>query len=87
MIEPIAISLEAANAYVAADHRHSVPARGHKFSVGAIQDGQLVGVAIVGGPTARLLDDGLTLEILRVLLDGPAQCVLVPVCDLLAVPA
>ena len=69
-MEPLALSLADANAYVAEHHRHSVPTRGHKFSVGAVHDGQLVGVAIVGRPTARLLDDGLTLEILRVCSTG-----------------
>ena len=42
----------------------------HRFAVGAVQDGQLVGVAIVGKPTARLLDDRRTLEILRVCTTG-----------------
>lgn len=30
----------------------------------------LVGVAVVGRPVARLLDDGLTLEVTRVATDG-----------------
>ena len=60
---------------MAAHHRHSVPAWGHKFSVGAVEGGQLVGVAIVGRPTSRQLDDGLTAEILRVCTEGrPNVC-------------
>lgn len=55
---------------MAEHHRHSVPARGHKFSIGAVRAGELVGVAIVGRPTARLLDDGRTLEILRLATQG-----------------
>ena len=37
---------------------------------GAVQDGKLVGVAVAGRPAARRLDDGKTLEILRVTTDG-----------------
>lgn len=33
-------------------------------------DGKLVGVAVAGRPVARRLDDGKTLEILRVATDG-----------------
>ena len=33
-------------------------------------DGQLVGVAIVGRPVSRYLDDGLTLEVNRLCTDG-----------------
>jgi hypothetical protein len=39
---------------------------GRKFALGAAVDGKLVGVAIAGRPVARKLDDGKTLEILRV---------------------
>lgn len=44
--------------------------RGHKFSIGCIVGGQLVGVAIVGRPVSRYLDDGLTLEVNRLCTDG-----------------
>jgi hypothetical protein len=46
--------------------RHRKPPRGFKFCVGVADDGDvLVGVAMVGRPVARMLDDGLTLEINR----------------------
>lgn len=64
------ISLRAANAYVAEHHRHHGPTRGHKFSIGAEHEGRLVGVAIVGRPVARALDDGTVAEVLRVCTDG-----------------
>jgi hypothetical protein len=51
-------------------HRHHRPPRGHKFSIGAALDQVLVGVAVVGRPVARMLDDGLTLEVTRVATDG-----------------
>jgi hypothetical protein len=48
------------------NHRHHGPPRGHKFSL-AIRDdgGKLVGVAIVGRPVARQLEDGWTVEVTR----------------------
>ena len=64
------LSLTDANAFVAKHHRHHKPVRGHKFSLGCIVGGQLVGVAIVGRPVSRYLDDGLTLEVNRLCTDG-----------------
>lgn len=52
-------------AYVAAHHRHSVPPRGMVFALGAAKGESLEGVAIVGRPVARPLQDGWTLEVLR----------------------
>ena len=55
------LSLREANAFVDRHHRHHKAVTGHKFSIGCSQDGQLVGVAIMGRPVSRYLDDGLTL--------------------------
>lgn len=66
----VPITLEDANDYVRRLHRHSKPTVGHKFSV-AVTDGDgWRGVAISGRPVARVLDNGLTIEILRVCTDG-----------------
>ena len=52
-------------------HRHHRSPRGHRFSLGvATDDGLLVGVAIIGRPIARRLDDGLSVEVTRVATDG-----------------
>ena len=59
------LSLREANAFVDRHHRHHKAVTGHKFSIGCSQDGQLVGVAIMGRPVSRYLDDGLTLEVNR----------------------
>jgi hypothetical protein len=59
-----------AAAFCAVYHRHLKPPVGHVFSLGVFVDRLLVGVAIVGRPVARLLDDGRTLEITRVAADG-----------------
>jgi hypothetical protein len=69
-VEAVPIHLREANEYVRQFHRHSLPPVGGKFAVGAAHDGRLVGVAIAGWPVARHLDDGRTLEVLRVCTDG-----------------
>ena len=70
MLKLIPVSLSDANAFVAEHHRHNKPVRGHKFSLGCEQDGTLVGVAIVGRPVSRYLDDGTTLEVNRLCTTG-----------------
>ncbi len=70
MLTLIPIPLKEANAFVAEHHRHHKPVTGHKFSLGCTQGGQLVGVAIVGRPVSRYLDDGRTLEVNRLCSTG-----------------
>lgn len=63
------ITLAEANEFVRIHHRHHKPVPGAKFcTAAAIElDGtwQVVGVAIVGRPVARMVDDGWTLEVNR----------------------
>lgn len=66
----VPVALDEAQAFVAQHHRHSQPPVGHKFSLAAAVGEQIVGVAIVGRPVARPLDDGWTLEVLRCCTDG-----------------
>ena len=66
----VCVELAEANDFVGRLHRHHKPAVGHKFSLGAELQGQLVGVAIVGRPVARHRDDGETLEVIRLCTDG-----------------
>lgn len=69
------VTLREANAFVIVMHRHSGPVTGCRFALGAFEADRLAGVGIAGRPSARLLDDGLTLEILRVATDGtPNAC-------------
>lgn len=56
--------------YITMWHRHHQPPIGCKFCIGVARDSVLVGVAIVGRPVARMLDDGLTLEVTRTATDG-----------------
>ena len=67
------LTLKVANNYVSEHHRHNKACRGHRFSIGALdQQGNLVGVAIIGRPVSRMLDDGLTAEVNRVCIADPS---------------
>lgn len=62
----IPVELKTANEFVRLYHSHNLPVAGHRFSIGAEHSGELVGVCIVGRPIARMLQDGVTAEVLRV---------------------
>lgn len=64
------ITLKEANSYVALHHRHHLPVRGHKFSLAVYVADEIHGVAIIGRSVSRILDDGATLEVLRLCTDG-----------------
>lgn len=76
MIRVVPLDLDEANAMVAAHHRHHEPVRGHRWSIGVVDDaGVLHGAAIAGRPLARLLPDRAVLEVSRVVTDGtPNAC-------------
>jgi hypothetical protein len=61
----VPVSFPIAAAFVAEHHRHHRSPVGHKFSLGLASGDELVGVAMVGRPVARHLDDGTTLEVNR----------------------
>lgn len=65
-------TLKEANKFVDMFHRHNKHCRGCKFCLALYNDNELVGVAICGRPIARNLDNGLTLEILRVCVKDTA---------------
>ena len=66
------ITHKAANEFVRLHHRHSRPTLGAIFCV-AVADDSVRGVAIAGRPVARRLDDGKTIEVLRVATDGASN--------------
>lgn len=70
MLEICHIELKDANAYVLAHHRHHKAVRGHRFSLACYEDGRLCGVAIVGRPRSRHIDQQNTVEVLRLCTDG-----------------
>lgn len=75
MLEIVPISFKDACAFIKAIHRHHPPPQGHKFSIGVTNGLKLVGVATVGRPVARILDNGKTAEVTRLCTDGtPNAC-------------
>lgn len=66
----VPVSFDEAKTFVRALHRHHGPPPGMKFAVGVAAGEQLVGVAMVGRPVSRHVDDGLTLEVNRTCTDG-----------------
>ena len=71
-LQMIPLSIKDANLFVQNFHRHNKPVHGAKFAVGASYKDALVGVAIVGRPVARRLDDGFTAEAVRVCVNDKA---------------
>lgn len=71
-IEVVAIELRQANEFVARHHRHHPPEVGHRFSIGVknVESGLLCGVAIVGRPKARMIDQHRVVEVTRLVTDG-----------------
>ena len=53
----------------------TAPGAGHLWSIGVAVGTKPVGVAIIGRPVARMLDDGYTVEVTRCTTDGtPNAC-------------
>jgi hypothetical protein len=65
------VTLRAARAYVDGHHRHLRAPAGAKLALSVRDDRDRVrGVALLGRPVARQLDDGFTIEVTRVATDG-----------------
>jgi len=65
------ITLREARAFVSAHHRHHKAPQGGLFAVAVSEGaGAPLGVAIIGRPVARHLDDGWTAEVTRLCTDG-----------------
>jgi len=70
MFKIVPMAIKEANKYVKKWHRHNKPVVAARWAIGVEKEGELVGVAIVGNPIARLLCDGKTAEVLRVATNG-----------------
>lgn len=70
MVRPI--SLDAARSFIAAHHRHNKPPHRVKFNIGLFVEQVMVGVCMVGRPVARMLDDGLAAEVVRLCVTDDA---------------
>lgn len=68
--EAAPIDLKQANDFVNKLHRHHDAVYRDKYRVAAKMDGKIVGVVQVGRPVSRMLDDGKTLEVVRLCTDG-----------------
>jgi len=74
-IKAIPLSREEVKSYIAENHRHHKPSLGEIFRLGATVDGKLVGVAQIGRPVSRALDNGKIVEVTRLCTDGtPNVC-------------
>lgn len=75
-IELRPITRDEAHAYIREHHRHHGAPVGELWRHAVHDDaGVIVGVATVGRPVARALDDGLTVEVTRLCTDGaPNAC-------------
>ena len=69
-LQIVPVSFAEANEFVRRHHRHHRPPVGCKFCVAVAAAGVIVGVAQVGRPVSRALDDGWTLEVNRLCTDG-----------------
>lgn len=69
-LEICPITLREARDFVGRHHRHHAPPPGGLFAVGAALASEIVGVAIVGRPVARLLANGYTAEVTRLCTTG-----------------
>lgn len=64
------VTYREACSFIAEHHRHHLPPQGHKFSIGVNDGEKVVGVACVGRPVSRHLDNGWTAEVTRLCTDG-----------------
>ena len=64
------ITQREAKEYIRKHHRHHPPPVGSVFQLSVTQKGKIVGVAMVGRPVARVLDDKTTLEVNRLCTQG-----------------
>ena len=69
-MEIVPITFSDANEFVRRHHRHHRPVAGCKFYLAVAHEEQIVGVAIVGRPVSRHIDNGWTLEVNRLCTDG-----------------
>lgn len=64
-LELVPMARDEASAFVTQHHRHHGRPAGHCFAIGAASGGVVVGVAMVGRPVSRALQDGWTAEVTR----------------------
>lgn len=69
-LKAIPLELKQANEFVDRLHRHHNSVHRDKFRIGCEMNGKLVGVVQLARPVSRVLDDGRTIEVVRLCTDG-----------------
>lgn len=69
-LKAVPLELKQANEFVDNLHRHHDSVHRDKFRLGCEIDGKLVGVVQLARPVSRILDDGKTIEVVRMCTDG-----------------
>ena len=70
-MKAVPIELKEANNFVNLLHRHHNAVYRDKFRIGCLDDSnKLIGVVQLGRPVSRCLDDGKTIEVVRLCTDG-----------------
>lgn len=70
-MKAVPLELKQANEFVDKYHRHHSSVHRDKFRIGCVDDdGNLVGVVQCSRPVSRILDDGKTIEVVRLCTDG-----------------
>lgn len=69
-MKAVPMELKDCQAYINQYHRHHLAAHRDKFRIAAVKGERIVGVIQVGRPVSRVLDDGWTLEVLRLCTAG-----------------
>jgi hypothetical protein len=64
------VTRDEVNTFVREHHRHHGPVVGYRFGAGVELDGKLVGVAAIGRPVARQVEQYRAAEVVRVATDG-----------------
>lgn len=74
-MKAVPLELKQANDFVDKLHRHHDSVHRDKFRIGCEVNGKLVGVVQLARPVSRMLDDGKTIEVVRLCTDGtPNVC-------------
>ena len=66
----IPLTIKQANELINKLHRHHKPVTGHRFSLGAMKDGELVGAVVVGRPVSREVAQYAVAEVTRLVTNG-----------------
>ena len=69
-MKSVPIELKQANEFVNSLHRHHKSVHRDKFRVACEENGKIVGVVQLARPVSRILDDGRTIEVVRLCTDG-----------------